>query len=300
MDSLEGKLEGKEGSYERISPTAWGVAYRRTFTDIPYSAEIFEELQEIMKRTKSAAELEQLDSLKYPEMTPMFEARYKLVNRLLKENNAKQILEIAAGFSQRGIEMAKDPSVEYAEVDLPGVIAEKRGIIEKLVTCKKIPEESNLHINEGSALDMNDLSNAAESFRKEPIAVVNEGLLRYLNFNEKTVVARNVHELLERFGGVWITPDITLRDGVFDQSNEKMKAQNARVQKLVGVDFSKNVFDDEDAARKFFEDLGFSIERHAFTEMTNELVSPKKLNLSSEQVEKTLGRWVVFVMRLTK
>ena len=300
MDSIEQKPEKKEGSYERISPTAWGVAYRRTFTDIPYSTEIFDELQEIMKRTKSAAELEQLESLKYPEMTPMFEARYKLVNRLLKENNANQILEIASGFSQRGIEMAQDPSVEYVEVDLPAVIAEKRGVMEKLIAEKKIPEQPNLHIDEGSALDMNDLSKAAEPFKEKPIAVVNEGLLRYLNFEEKATVARNVHELLERFGGVWITPDITLREGISDQSDEKMKAQNARVEKLVGVDFSKNVFDNEDAARKFFEDLGFSVERHSFTEMNNELVSPQKLNLSSEQVEKTIGRLVVFAMRLKK
>jgi O-methyltransferase involved in polyketide biosynthesis len=290
----------KEGSYERISPTAWGVAYRRTFTDIPYSVEIFEELQEIMKRTKSAAELEQLESLKYPEMTPMFEARYKLVNRLLKENNAKQILELAAGFSQRGIEMAQDPLVEYVEVDLPGVIAEKRGIVEKLIADKKIPEQQNLHINEGSALDIRDLSKAAESFRNEPIAVVNEGLLRYLNFDEKATVARNVHELLERFGGVWITPDITLREGLFGQTDEKMKAQTDRVQKLVGVDFSKNVFDNEEAAIKFFGELGFDVERHAFTEMTDELVSPEKLGLSPDQVERLIGRWVVFVMRIKR
>jgi hypothetical protein len=47
----------------------------------------------------------------------------------------------------------------------------------------------------------------------------------------------------------------------------------------------------------FQEGLGFDIERHSFTEVSQELVSPKKLNLPSEEVQKIIGR-VAFVMRL--
>ena len=52
---------------------------------------------------------------------------------------------------------------------------------------------------------------ATRFFNEEPIAVVNEGLLQYLDSQEKTVLGRNVHQLLKRFGGIWITPDISKR-----------------------------------------------------------------------------------------
>jgi O-methyltransferase involved in polyketide biosynthesis len=136
-------------------------------------------------------------------------------------------------------------------------------------------------------------------FRKEPIAVVNEGLLRYLTVEEKTIVAKNVQELLGLFGGAWITPDLSLRpQSAFGLSGERRREQFARIERITGIDVAKNYFENEDAARVFFEDLGFTIERHGFTEIADELVSPRRLHLSSEQVEKEIGRLAVFVMKL--
>ncbi len=185
MNSTPGPSpEKQESSHERVSVTAWRVAYRRTLSDIPFSSEIFDELQKIMRRTRSAVELQELDQLVQPDITPIFEARFKLVNRLLKEQNATQILEIAAGFSPRSLTMARDPSVEYSEMDLPGVMSEKRSIFEELAKQSKIPRYPNVHLNAGNALVMSDLLSAVKPFRKEPSAVVIEGLLRYLTFAE--------------------------------------------------------------------------------------------------------------------
>lgn len=287
----------KKSSHERVSVTAWRVAYRRTLSDIPFSAEIFDELQKIMRRTRSTAELEELDQLVQPDITPIFEARFKLVNRLLKARGARQILEIAAGFSPRSLEMARDASVEYSEMDLAGVMGEKRSIFEELAKQSKIPAYPNVHLNAGNALAMGDLLAAVKPFRKEPIAVVNEGLLRYLTFEEKAIVARNVQELLRLFGGVWITPDLSLRpQSAFGLSGEERREQFARIERITGIDVSKNYFEDEDAARAFFEDLGFRIERHSFMEIADELVSPQRLQLSNEQVETEIGRLAVVAM----
>lgn len=294
-NTVDPRTQKREGSRERISPTAWRVAYRRTLSDIPLSSEIFDELHKIMNRTRSAAELQELEQPLCPEIAPIFEARFKLVNRLLKEQNAKQILEIAAGFSPRSLEMARDPSVEYAEIDLPGVMREKRWVIEELVKQSKIPRYPNVHLNTGNALIMQDLLSAVKPFRKEPIAVVNEGLLRYLTFEEKTMVAKNVHELLHLFGGTWITPDLSLRpEGTFGLPED----QNARIECITGIDVANNYFKSEDVARTFFEHLGFSVERHSFMEVADDLVSPQRLHLSKEQVEKEIGRLAVFVMKL--
>lgn len=291
--------EKQKSSHERVSVTAWRVAYRRTLSDIPFSVEVFDELQKIMRRTRSVSELRELDQLVQPDITPIFEARFKLVNRLLKEQNARQILEIAAGFSPRSLAMARDPSVEYSEMDLPGLVSEKRSIFEELIKQSKIPRYPNVHLNTGNALVMGDLLAAVKPFRKEPIAVVNEGLLRYLTFEEKTIMAKNVQELLRLFGGAWITPDLSLRpQSAFGLSGERRREQFARIERITGIDVAKNYFENEDAARAFFEDLGFRIERHSFMEIAGELVSPERLHLSNEQVEKEIGRLAVFVMKL--
>ena len=291
--------EKREASQERVSLTAWRVAYRRTLSDIPFSSEIFDELQKIMRRTRSAAELQELEQLVQPDITPIFEARFKLVNRLLKEQNVKQILEIAAGFSPRSLAMARDPSVEYSEMDLPGLMSEKRSVFEELIKQGKIPRYPNVHLNSGNVLRMEDLLAAAKPFRKEPIAVVNEGLLRYLTFEEKEIVVTNVRKLLRRFGGTWITPDLSLRpQGIFGLSGERMRDQFARIERMTGIDVAKNYFESESAACAFFENLGFRIERHSFMEIADDLVSPQKLHLSREQVEKEIGRLAVLVMKL--
>jgi hypothetical protein len=78
--------------FETISPTAILTAYPRIFTDIPYAQEIFDELKKRVEIT---------DDLINKLIAPELEARYKLINKLLEQNNIKQIIEIAAGYSQR-------------------------------------------------------------------------------------------------------------------------------------------------------------------------------------------------------
>lgn len=79
------KDQSKKGSpYEKISATAWGVAYRRTFSDIKYTKEIFDELDKTVE-TNDPIELEYMESIKKSKISPQFEARYKLISRLLEK-----------------------------------------------------------------------------------------------------------------------------------------------------------------------------------------------------------------------
>jgi len=285
-----------EGAYERISPTAWLTAYQRTLSDIPLSNEMFRELQEIIKQTRSAAEVQELEKLKRPETSFIWESRFKIVNRLLKEQHVDQVLEIASGYSPRGINMAKDPSVEYVEIDLPNIIEEKRRIVEKLVGQSEAPTEPNLHLAEGNALESQDLFTAARFFKAKPVAVVNEGLLPYLNHNEKAILGKNIHRLLERFGGAWITPDIATQTqaALF---KERIIGRAARIEHLTGIDIMKNRFENEEAARWFFESLGFSVEQHSFMEIAGELVSSDHWKLSMKQIKKIIERLTAFVVK---
>lgn len=271
---------------EKISPTAWTIAYRRTFTDIPYSKEIFNEIERLQKEqgVQIANEFKSYGS------APQLEARYRLVNRLINE---KQILEIAAGFSPRGLDLTeKDPDIMYVEVDLDGLMNNKRNIIEKFGSRK------NLYLENGSALDLESLKAAAKHFdNSKPLAVIHEGLLRYLNFDEKAIVAKNIHSLLEEFGGVWITPDITLKT-VLKEENKATNDSTSKVSQTIGIDFSKTSFGSIEEAKLFFQDQGFTVEQHLFSEVIDDLVSPNKLNLSRDQVLALISLSPVFVMRL--
>jgi O-methyltransferase involved in polyketide biosynthesis len=284
-------------SYERISPTAWLTAYQRTLSDIPLSQEIFRELEEAIKQTQYAAEDSRVRELRHPGTGFIWESRFKIVNLLVKRQHVDQIFEIASGYSPRGISMAKDSSIEYVEIDLPGVIKEKRRIVEKLFTQSELPVEPNLHLEEGNALDIKDLLTATRFFEAKPIAVVNEGLLPYLNHEEKATLAKNVHQLLECFGGVWITPDISTQTQVA-LFKERIKNRAARIEHITGIDIMKNRFETEEAARSFFENLGFTVEQHSFIEIADELISPQQWKLSKERIEEIIGRLVAFVMRV--
>jgi len=115
--------------------------------------------------------------------------------------------------------------------------------------------------------------------------------MRYLNFEQKTQVAKNVKALLETYGGVYITPDITLKIFI-DERVQKIFSN------MIGMDANANAFENVEAAEKFFNDLGFTVEKHPFAEIKDELVSPQKLGLTEEQVRQAIDAPVFFVMRL--
>jgi O-methyltransferase involved in polyketide biosynthesis len=289
--------EGETGrAYERIAPTAWGVAYERAYSDIPYAKEILEELGSVVNPS-DPLQADYMDSVKRRSLAPQFEARFKLINRLFEENKTDQVLELAAGLASRGLILTdKYPDLEYVELDLPSMVSSKRQLLQDLYSKKKAVPREGLRVVDGDALSYESLAASVADFEQKPITVINEGLLRYLNMKQKAEVARNVHMLLQGFGGTWITSDITTKQ-VLTYQEERM-ANRARVKRLTGIDVGDNSFDDFDAAEVFFNNLGFSVERRLFTEVTSELVSPKKQGVSDEDVEKMLRSAVVFVMRL--
>ncbi|MEK7579086.1 MAG: class I SAM-dependent methyltransferase [Patescibacteria group bacterium] len=232
--------------------------------------------------------------VKDTRLSPQFEARYKLANRLLKESGITQILEIAAGLSPRGLELSEDSRVTYVETDFSKLIEEKKQILSKFK--KELP--ANIYFEPADALVYEELLLACKHFdEKKPIAVIHEGLLRYLSFEQKAVVAKNIHKILEKFGGVWITPDISKKRMVQD-SEVVAHGLRDKINEITGINIDNNLFDNEEHAVRFFSDLGFSIERHSFMEERNNLVSPKKLNIDDHKVRLLLENAQVFVMRV--
>ena len=287
-------MDKNDTPYDQVIQTAWPVAYGRTFTDIPYSQEFFDALLSVREQEKS--DLFDESQIR-TSLAPQFEARHKLLDKLIIESGIKQVLELASGLTTRGVIMTANPEVQYIETDLPKMAIEKRKIIQFLVLKEIISSRSNLHIETANALELESLKHATRSFSKKPIAVVNEGLLRYLNFDEKAQVARNVHTLLHEFGGIWITPDISMKS-VIAREGENADRRISKISTLTGRDVSKNLFENVDEAQGFFEKLGFSVERHSLVEIADQLISPARLELSKEQVDEVINPVVVFVMRV--
>jgi O-methyltransferase involved in polyketide biosynthesis len=280
--------------YEKIIPTAWMVAYRRNLCDIPFAKEIFEKL-DALRKTRDYSNISD-KILQQQGLTPQIEARYKLLNRLIIENNSSQILEIAAGFSPRGLELTTNDRVVCVESDLGKIITEKRDMVRDILQESKL-DRKNLFFAKGNALRLQSLKNACDHFAQgKPITVVNEGLLRYLDFQEKEKVAKNIHHILSEFGGVWITCDITLQHALKNEG-KVFKGLTRVTKEITGIRIDHNSFPNVHEAKKFFENQGFSVEQHSFLEELDRLVSPQKIGMSEAAVHNLIGESVVFVMK---
>lgn len=277
-------------SYEKISPTAMIVAYFRTFSDIPFSKDIFEELE---KRKPGQMDFNYIPNSR----AVLFEARHKIVDYLIRKMNFKQVLEMSAGYSPRGLDMTSNPNFLYIETDLPGIIEEKKKIAKKIL-AKRNFKRPNLRFAEANALDQNQVKNTARYFSEGGIAVVSEGLVRYLSHPEKTRLAKNVKELLIERGGIWIVPDIEVREKL--SNNPSYQNSTRKISKETGTDIKRNMFADISEAKNFFEKLGFAVEIHNLSKVAKNLHSAGKLGLASKETKERIGMLVPFVLKLRK
>ena len=279
---------------EKISFTADGVAYRRTFTGIPYSNQIFHFLENNggMMDPKEKARADAM-----PGIIPLFESRYLITDQEPEKSGISQVIELASGLSPRGFTWAHNPMFEYVEVDLPDKMSMKRKVVSELHRQQGTSHYSNLHLLDGNVIDQESWAGAVINFERAPIFVICEGLLRYVNWPDKEKLSELVQRTLsEHGGGTWVTPDIELLSDV--NATAESRARYDMMAREWGFDVRPNLFEDIDHARRFFESFGFKIELRPHLDVVDQLVSPKRLSLADDVVQKTLGRFVTFVMSL--
>ena len=269
--------------FESISPTAIVTAYPRMFTDIPYEKEIYEWL------SKNCNEDIKLDKYLAPEI----EARYKLTNKVLENINTTQVLELAAGYSSRGLIYSKK-GYNYVEMDLETVSKNKINLLNDIAD---IPDD--LHIVAGNALNYEDYKRCDEYFdSNNKITVINEGLLRYLTFEEKEIVARNVYNLLKKYGGAWITCDVTPKKFIKKQ-DECLPNFNDNLNTVTSRNNLKDRFEDINHIKDFMLNIGFNnVEIHKFIEMKDELKSFEILNVEKNKYDELLENAIVAVISI--
>lgn len=188
-----------------------------------------------------------------------FESRYWSINQLLDEVSIKNILELSSGYSFRGLEKAKEKGIHYIDTDLPGIIENKKEFISAL------NDENNVTLGKLELLPLNALDEAqfksiVNYFPKGEIAIINEGLLMYLDIHEKEKLCSIIHKVLKEYGGYWITADIYLKnkhdklDLKFDNNTKEFFEQHR---------IEENKFNSFSEAEAFFKRMGFTIDREA-------------------------------------
>lgn len=306
MESKNKECKSGSGPYgqlefSKISPTAKLVAYFREYSDIAFAKDVSEIIharevaEKLCSPTSLLAEVERF-------VAPAIEARYKSMISAIDRTGMTQVLELASGLSFRGIMMTKNPKITYVETDLPELTVEKLSIIERVPEMSRACRRDNLHFESVDALSMNDLHRAIRHFDdKKPLAIIHEGLYMYLSRIEKEILANNIKNILNHFGGCWITPDFMIQSDMNSLMKQPkvqsiMNQLTASIATLTGRDLNQEQFTDQTDLSSFFKKLGYKITPHPQIDGSYELTSLRKLPINDEHLkilESSLKLWVL-------
>jgi O-methyltransferase involved in polyketide biosynthesis len=119
--------------------------------------------------------------------------RHAMIDHLAAERPRKNILELASGLSPRGAAVSADARVRYTEIDLPGMIAHKRGLLERSAQGRAVLARDNFELV-GDDLACADLSRYAAG-PADQLLVIAEGIVMYLDRAARTSLFSRVAAL---------------------------------------------------------------------------------------------------------
>jgi hypothetical protein len=266
--------------YSSISPSAYALLLMKGDTDIPFAREAAGMLKAATGDQDKGLPKFGSNPIDYWTRVMHFESRYWSIDQLLADLPYTNILELSSGFSFRGLALSRQRPVFYIDTDLPGVITGKQRFIDALIAGPGAGDghaatDEAKHTGSGSPptpppghcelQPLNVLDDAAfraviARFPPGPIAILNEGLLVYLNNAEKEILCQNIRECLLARGGCWITADIYVQRPAGDplaaqsESYRQWEEQHQIEEKKF-----KNFAD----AATFFRRMGFTVDKEA-------------------------------------
>jgi O-methyltransferase involved in polyketide biosynthesis len=250
------------------------VAFLRTYSGIEYAQEIA-----AASGIRPLPGWSRRETERKLRAAPRIELRLRSVTEVLsrfRHRGIKQVLELAAGLSPRGLILtARDPELVYVETDLPEQLAIKQKCVESILSGNGT--RPNLRFLPLDLLDDSQITTLVAEMQG-PILVVSEGIRPLM-----TLVAPKIHKLLTASGGVWITPDLVT-------GREPRRRFRRRAQR-------RFAFENEAAIESLLSEAGFRSERFRQMDLIplEELASlhNPQLNLDFEQQEAWLtGRGV--------
>lgn len=168
-----------------------------------------------------------------------------LIKRALGDNtDGKVCIEVAAGFSPRGLLLAREmPDLHVIEIDLPDVVEEKQKRLEK----GGIAIPPNI-VWKAADLGVEPLSTVLDQQHVDVVSA--EGLLPYFEMDDITRIARQVKESLKP-GGVFIADLGYMSPQGMQEASNLVRIFNRYTSTAPGT------VSDEETAYKLFNDAGY-------------------------------------------
>lgn len=272
--SYTGPEQSNTRDYSTISPSARALLLMKGHTTVPFARE--------------AASLLSYPDRFEPDYTNPdfmfwarvihFENRYHSINQLLWDLPIHNVLELCSGFSFRGLEALQHAGIHYIDTDLPGVIEAKRSLIPALQVHSPAPG-TRLEIQPMNALDQHQVNNMASHFHNGPVNIINEGLLMYLDNNEKNHLCNIIRHILKSRGGYWITADIYIKD---KHDNAGKPPEDQLNTFFAEHRISEKMFNSFEDAEYFFNQAGFVIDKEAQSNISTLSAMPHLLQYATE------------------
>ena len=256
MASIDNKTAPSH-DYSAISPSAYALLMMKGHTNIPFAREAATLLENAGKGQDLFTSDFGLGSANYWLTVMHFESRYWSIDQLLDDQPYTNILELSSGFSFRGLALSRKQQVFYIDTDLEGVIAGKQRFVDALGAGEALGHYELQPLN---VLDPAAFKNIIARFPPGPIAIVNEGLLVYLDQQEKELLCQNIREALLNRGGCWITADVYLQKQAGDPSPVQSESsrqwhEQHKIEEKKFISFQE--------AQSFFQRMGFSLDKEA-------------------------------------
>lgn len=263
-------------NYSSISPSAKSLLLMKGYTNIPYARE-----------TAALMQRPEIFDLSFDDKdfffwirVMHFESRYWSIDQLLKQTDNKNILELSSGYSLRGLDLCAKEDVHYIDTDLAEVIDVKKQMIEQLELGKNL--KGRLELLPLNAMDKPAFNTVTEKFNNGALTIVNEGLLMYLNTEEKKQLCQTIHSVLKERGGCWITADVYVkRVGDMSTVLPQSKSEAAFLEQHR---IEENKFDSYEAAESFFNEQGFELIKEAVVNYQELSVLPHLLKTMPPEV----------------
>ena len=286
------------GDHYRISPTAIFCAkVRAEYMNMPYTKEIYQELTErgeggwqgmVTPLIKELA----LNSANLRAKASILEGRYLSTNDAINRLGPCNVLELACGVSPRGLQFTVPGSPRdqalYAETDLFKMLETKKEIVASIRKQEGEEVSPNHYFMQMNALHRWQMKPVGELLSEKghdnPVAIVHEGLLMYLNSCERARLRDNIASFLREYSpnGAWITTDMAPRSAF--RKNILLQIISDKIAKKTGRKFSG--FKSDEEALDFVSEGGLKGEFLPNDHLLDRLSCSKTLAIDSARLKK--------------
>src|SRR5882724_6130835 len=232
--------------FSTISPSARWLLLAKAHSGLPYARQVAELVFGHDEVAAATLPTSLADALRRRH----FELRARSVDEALDLVGAKCIVEFAAGLSFRGLARAAGDDAHYLDTELPELVELKRRILSQLSPAKLA---GAYRLEPLDVMDDSAVLHALESLPDGPLSIAHEGLLMYLDVDEKARLAASIHSALRSRGGRWITADVYLR-------RESTVPREQQVEQFLAEHrVEEQKFESWEGAEAFFANAGFAL-----------------------------------------